>query len=51
MLFKDGSWIIARFSGTEPVLRIFAEAGSRAKTDEYVTMMEDLLDIKEDEKI
>ena len=51
VLFKDGSWIIARFSGTEPVLRIFAEAGSRAKTDEYVKMMENLLDIKEDEKI
>lgn len=51
VLFKDGSWIIARFSGTEPVLRIFAEAGSHAKTDEYVKMMEDLLDIKEDEKI
>jgi hypothetical protein len=33
------------------VLRIFAEAGSHAKTDEYVKMMEDLLDIKEDEKI
>lgn len=23
--FKDGGWIIARFSGTEPLLRIFAE--------------------------
>lgn len=24
--FRDGSWIIARFSGTEPLLRIFCEA-------------------------
>ncbi len=23
--FKNGGWIIARFSGTEPLLRIFAE--------------------------
>jgi len=24
----DGSWALLRFSGTEPVLRLFAEAGS-----------------------
>ena len=23
--FKNGGWVIARFSGTEPLLRIFAE--------------------------
>lgn len=23
--FKDGGWVIARFSGTEPLLRIFCE--------------------------
>lgn len=26
--FKNGGWIIARFSGTEPLLRIFCEMGS-----------------------
>lgn len=25
--FKDGGWVIARFSGTEPLLRIFCERG------------------------
>lgn len=31
--FKNGGWIIARFSGTEPLIRIFAEmeSGSMAK--------------------
>jgi phosphomannomutase len=27
--FKNGGWIIARFSGTEPLLRIFCEMSSR----------------------
>ena len=27
--FKDGGWIIARFSGTEPLLRIFCEMTTR----------------------
>lgn len=29
--FKDNSWVIARFSGTEPLVRIFAEAESEEK--------------------
>ncbi|MFA6735934.1 MAG: phosphoglucomutase/phosphomannomutase family protein [Saccharofermentanales bacterium] len=29
--FVDGSWIIARFSGTEPLLRIFCEAADEAE--------------------
>ena len=27
--FKNGGWIIARFSGTEPLLRIFCEMPSK----------------------
>lgn len=30
----DGSWILFRFSGTEPVLRLYAEAPVRSKKDE-----------------
>ena len=26
--FTDGSWLTIRFSGTEPVIRVFSEAGS-----------------------
>jgi len=28
LIFKDESWILFRQSGTEPLLRIYAEAGS-----------------------
>ena len=33
VLFKDESWLLFRQSGTEPVLRIYAEATSFAKRD------------------
>jgi phosphomannomutase len=33
LLFDDESWLLFRQSGTEPVLRIYAEATSRAKTN------------------
>lgn len=29
--FKDGSWVITRFSGTEPLVRMFAEAKTEAE--------------------
>jgi phosphoglucomutase len=29
-VFEDGSWMLMRLSGTEPLLRIYAEAGSAA---------------------
>lgn len=29
LMLRDGSWILFRASGTEPVIRIYAEAGSR----------------------
>ncbi|MDQ3817818.1 MAG: phosphoglucomutase/phosphomannomutase family protein [Acidobacteriota bacterium] len=33
LLFDDESWLLFRQSGTEPVLRIYSEATSRAKTE------------------
>ena len=36
--FRQG-WIIVRFSGTEPRVRIFAEAPTHAKADELVAAM------------
>jgi phosphomannomutase len=33
LLFEDESWLLFRQSGTEPVLRIYAEATSKEKTD------------------
>ena len=32
----DDSWLLIRPSGTEPVLRIYAEAGSEAAVDEMI---------------
>ncbi|GAC1328835.1 MAG: phosphoglucomutase/phosphomannomutase family protein [Candidatus Dormibacteria bacterium] len=37
--FADGSWVLVRFSGTEPVLRIYAEAPSREVVDELIESM------------
>jgi len=31
-VFEDGSWILARLSGTEPVVRLYVEADSAAAT-------------------
>jgi phosphomannomutase len=36
LLFDDESWLLFRQSGTEPVLRIYAEATSKEKTDELL---------------
>ena len=36
--FKNGSWIIARFSGTEPLLRIFCEMETMEKAKEITNV-------------
>jgi phosphomannomutase/dTDP-glucose pyrophosphorylase len=36
IVLVDGSWLLLRFSGTEPVLRLMAEAESRAQAAELV---------------
>jgi phosphomannomutase len=36
LLFADESWLLFRQSGTEPVLRIYSEATSKAKADELL---------------
>jgi phosphomannomutase len=28
LIFTDGSWVLLRLSGTEPLLRLYAEASS-----------------------
>jgi len=35
-VFDDGSWMLARLSGTEPLLRLYAEADSQAATAKLV---------------
>ncbi len=37
--FKNGDWIIARFSGTEPLIRVFAEASTIEIANSYIKDM------------
>ena len=39
VVFTDGSWIILRFSGTEPRVRVFAEAETMDRARELVGQM------------
>jgi len=43
--FKNGGWVIARFSGTEPLLRVFSEMPTKAEAlsicDRYKKLIED----------
>src|ERR1700726_4806844 len=37
LLFEDGSWVCYRLSGTEPVVRVYSEAGSREGLEKLST--------------
>ncbi len=41
--FKNGGWIIARFSGTEPLLRIFCEMETMERAEETIALMRKFL--------
>lgn len=43
--FKDGGWIIARFSGTEPLLRIFCEMPDKNMAAKMCQCFEEFLDL------
>ena len=34
--FADDSFVVCRFSGTEPLLRLYAEAPDRARAEGYI---------------
>lgn len=42
--FKNGGWIIARFSGTEPLLRIFCEMDAKEQAVELCEIFEEFLE-------
>jgi phosphomannomutase len=47
VLFRsDGAWLLVRFSGTEPLLRIYAEAGSPEQVEKLLTQGKELAGIK-----
>lgn len=41
--FQDGSWVICRFSGTEPLLRMAAEGNTPAQPKDYLKIWRDAL--------
>ena len=43
--FKDGSWVICRFSGTEPLLRMAAEAETDGKAQAYIARWREFLSL------
>ena len=43
--FADGSFVICRFSGTEPLLRIFAESSTKKVAAKYITDFREFLEI------
>ena len=45
VVFTDGSWVICRFSGTEPLLRIAAEGSTLEQAKGYVRAWKEFLEI------
>ena len=43
LYFEDGSWVICRFSGTEPLLRMAAEAETGEQAESYIRAWRELL--------
>lgn len=43
--FKNGGWVIARFSGTEPLLRIFCEMPTKAEAMQICSIYEEFLNL------
>lgn len=43
--FANKGWLIARFSGTEPVLRVFSEMPEKSDADDVCTIMKDFLEV------
>ena len=44
-LFFDGAWLASRFSGTEPLLRIYAEADNPEKVELLIDAAADYLGV------
>jgi phosphomannomutase len=44
MTLADGTWVLVRPSGTEPKLRVYAEAGSEARVDELLDAGRDVVE-------
>ena len=43
VFYKNGNWSLIRFSGTEPILRIFAEADTTEQTNQLISDWQQML--------
>ena len=44
---EDGSWVLVRFSGTEPLIRVYSEAGSKERVDQLLAALEERLGVRQ----
>ncbi|HWF58351.1 MAG TPA: phosphoglucomutase/phosphomannomutase family protein [Candidatus Dormibacteraeota bacterium] len=42
----DGSWVLMRMSGTEPLMRVYSEAATAGRVDELLTALEEHLGVQ-----
>src|SRR5919204_2376182 len=43
----DGSWVLIRFSGTEPLIRVYSEAGSKERVEQLLAALEERLRLRQ----
>jgi phosphomannomutase len=44
---SDGSWVLLRASGTEPLIRVYAEAADSAAVEARLAAIEDIVGIRQ----
>jgi len=44
---EDGSWVLIRFSGTEPLIRVYSEAPSNERVEQLLAALEDRLGLRQ----
>jgi len=43
----DGSWVLVRFSGTEPLIRVYSEASSKERVEQLLAALEEKLGLRQ----
>jgi phosphomannomutase len=44
---KDGSWVLVRFSGTEPLIRVYSESSTPERVQALLGALEDRLGVRQ----
>lgn len=47
LYLEDGSWVLIRFSGTEPLIRVYSEASSKERVEQLLAALEDRLGLRQ----